>query len=194
MTSSVAHCEHSLCNTSLEFASTYNLPNWSGTMFWTKLLNINGEEISRKQTNEPSKTTSWLYDHKNIRPPHYFTPTNTIQAFKDTNISAPAGMCTNHTNRELTHLVPGDVQVLARFNVVVYVRAEDVFTLAELSLLSSSHVGVVAQIRVIFCHGQRHGHFHAVCWIPVCREHHDTTRRSVFTYLMSGVQWKGIRS
>lgn len=43
-----------------------------------------------------------------------------------------------------THLVPGDVRLFARFHVVVYVWAEDVFTLAELSLLFPSHVGVVA--------------------------------------------------
>lgn len=68
--------------------------------------------------------------------------------------------------RELTHLVPGDVRLFARFNIVIYVRTEDVFALAELSLLGSSHVGVVAQVCVILRHGQGHGHLHAVRGVP----------------------------
>lgn len=88
--------------------------------------------------------------------------------------------------RESAHLVPGDVRLFARFNIVIYVRAENVFTLAELSLLSSSHVGVVAQICVIFRHSQRHGHLHAVCWVPVGREQQH------FTHLILGSQWEGI--
>lgn len=81
-------------------------------------------------------------------------------------------LITPHTRsvREQAHLVPGDVWFFARFNVVIYVRTEDVFTLAELSLLSPSHVGVVAQVCVILRHGQGHGHLHAVGGVPVGRK------------------------
>lgn len=67
--------------------------------------------------------------------------------------------------RACTHLVPGDVRLFARFHVVVYVWAEDVFTLAELSLLLPSHVGVVAQVCVVLSHDEGHRHLHAICGV-----------------------------
>lgn len=72
--------------------------------------------------------------------------------------------------RQPGYLVPDDVWIFARFHVVVDVSALNVFALAELSFLCSPHVGVVAQICVVFRHGQRHGHLHAVGWVPVGRE------------------------
>lgn len=72
--------------------------------------------------------------------------------------------------REVAHLVPGNVRLFARFNIVIYVWTEDVFTLAELSLLLPSHIGVVAQVCVILCHSQGHGHLHAVCGVSESRE------------------------
>lgn len=64
--------------------------------------------------------------------------------------------------QESAHLRPGDVWIFAWLHVVVDVRAEDFFALAELRLLLASHVGVVAQVAVILCHSQGHGHLHAV--------------------------------
>lgn len=64
--------------------------------------------------------------------------------------------------QESAHLIPGDVWIFAWLHIVVDVRAEDFFALAELCLLLASHVGVVAQVAVILCHSQGHGHLHAV--------------------------------
>lgn len=64
--------------------------------------------------------------------------------------------------QETAHLIPGDVWIFAWLHVVVDVRAEDFFALAELCLLLASHVGIVAQVAVILCHSQGHGHLHAV--------------------------------
>lgn len=65
----------------------------------------------------------------------------------------------------MAHLEPGDVWLFARVDIVIYVRTEDFFTLAELSLLLPSHIGVVAQVCVVLCHSERHGHLHAVCGV-----------------------------
>lgn len=67
------------------------------------------------------------------------------------------------------HLIPGDVRIFAWLHVVIDVRAEDLFALAELSLLLPSHVGIVAQAGVILCHSQGHGHLHAVGGVSVSR-------------------------
>lgn len=88
---------------------------------------------------------------------------------------------TDQSKRQ-THLEPGDVRLFARLNIVVYVWTEDFFALAELGLLRPSHVGVVAQICVVFCHSQRHGHLHAVCRVPVGGEQQH------FTCLIVGVR------
>lgn len=60
------------------------------------------------------------------------------------------------------HLIPSNVWIFAWLQVVIDVRAEDLFALAELGLLLPSHVGIVAQAGVILCHSQGHGHLHAV--------------------------------
>ncbi len=83
--------------------------------------------------------------------------------------------------RQQAHLVPGDVRLFARFNIVVYVGTKDVFALAEFSLLGSSHVGVVAQVRVILCHSQGHGHLHAVRRVPVSGEQHKEFEIHLFS-------------
>lgn len=64
-----------------------------------------------------------------------------------------------------THLVPGDVRLFAWFPVVVDVRAEDVFALAELGLLLPPHVRVVAEVCVVLSHGEGHRHLHAICGV-----------------------------
>lgn len=68
----------------------------------------------------------------------------------------------NMAGQESAHLIPGDVWIFAWLHVVVDVRAEDFFALAQLCLLLASHVGIVAQVAVILCHSQGHGHLHAV--------------------------------
>lgn len=65
------------------------------------------------------------------------------------------------------HLIPGNVWIFAWLHVVIDVRAEDLFALAELGLLLPSHVGIVAQAGVILCHSQGHGHLHAVGGVSV---------------------------
>lgn len=65
------------------------------------------------------------------------------------------------------HLIPGDVRVFAWLHIVIDIRAEDLFALAELGLLPPPHVGVVTQAGVILCHSQGHGHLHAVGGVSV---------------------------
>lgn len=137
--------------------------------------------ISRSDLEQNIKTVvniSGVCHHKDRLSPHYFSPKTSLLLLLLKEQTPTASVTLQSTKQHsssdepsitnmITHLVPGNVRLFARLNVIIDVGTEDVFALAELSLLTSSHVGVVAHVGVVLRHGQRHGDLHAVCGVPV---------------------------
>lgn len=65
-----------------------------------------------------------------------------------------------------SYLVPHDLRLHSRLEIILNARADDVFAFAQLCLLKEPHFGVVAEVCVILRHRERHGHLHAVCGVP----------------------------
>lgn len=87
----------------------------------------------------------------------------------------------------VSYLIPGHLWLLVWSHVVFYIRTGDHFAVGDLSLLQMADFAAEAFPLITLLHGHRHGHLHAVCWVP---EH--ITNKKIGKMLFGFPQWQNL--
>lgn len=81
------------------------------------------------------------------------------------------------TGKHASYLIPNDLRINPRLEIILNSRAGDVFAFAELCLLVEPHFGVVAKLGVVLRHREGHGHLHAVRRVPAMTKRKYAVKR-----------------
>lgn len=66
----------------------------------------------------------------------------------------------------VSYLIPGHLWLFVWSHIVFYIRTGDHFAVGYLSFLQMADFAAEAFPLITLLHRHRHGHFHAVCWVP----------------------------